>query len=447
MRLPACFIPRSITAQITGIVAVSVPLGIVLLLTALLVFFDGGAHQIPSTAAARIADITLLVKAAESPEDAFRAVAAAQRAGMKVTQVALTDLQAPNEGVQLPLAAKLVAGQLKSDWGIDVIEGARVASGGADQLAIRLGDDSALLFETSAGVNLSHFVVAPAILTLTIVLVFVTLLSVYAVRSIIAPLSSVAAAAHSFGRSPDDTRIVSRSGPREIAQVAEALNDMRTRIRALLDDRTRMLTAISHDLRTPLTRLRLRAERVADEDMREGMLHEIARVTRMLDETLDYLRQDVRSEGASRIDLPSLLQTICAEFADVGHAVSYEGPTRLTIRCRPSALTRAISNVVDNAVKHGSRVTIGLRTSDSGTVEIDVADDGPGIPASLRDRVFDPFFKGDDARNPAKRSGFGLGLSIARDVVRGHGGEIDLLDRTPHGLIVRMSMPTDAHAS
>src|SRR3546814_2600672 len=113
---------------------------------------------------------------------------------------------------------------------------------------------------------------------------------------------------------------------------------MRIRIRALLDDRTRMLAAISHDLRTPLTRLQLRAERIADQELREGMLREIAQVTRMLDFTLNYLREDVRSESASRIDLPSVLQTICAEFADVGHAVSYEGPGRLTWTCRPSVL-------------------------------------------------------------------------------------------------------------
>ena len=337
MRLPPRLIPRSITAQITGIVAVSVPLGIVLVLTSLHVFSDGGS-----------------------------------------------------------------------------------------------------------GHSLWSLVLAPTVLTLAIVLVFVTLLSVYAVRWIIAPLSSVAAAAHSFGRSPDDGRIVSRNGPREIAQVADALDDMRTRIRALLDDRTRMLAAISHDLRTPLTRLQLRAERIADQDLRDGMLHEITRVTRMLDETLDYLREDVRSESRSRIDLPSVLQTICAEFADVGHAVFYEGPAHLTWTCRPGVLTRAISNVVDNAVKHGSVVTVALRARDDVVVEIDVADDGPGIASSLREKVFDPFFKGDDARSSANRSGFGLGLSIARDVVKGHGGEIDLLDRTPRGLIVRMSLPGEA---
>lgn len=443
MRFLARLIPRSITAQITAIVAVSVLLGLVLVVTSLLVFFE---HN-PSDAAARIADVTLLVKAAESPDDAAAIVAAAQRAGMKVTHVALTGLETPTDKAQAPLLARLVAGRLESNRGIEVIEGARFPGGSAGQLAVRAGDYGVLLFDASAGVNLWHFVLAPAVLTLTIVLVFVTLLSAYAVRWIIAPLSSVAAAAHSFGQSPDDNRIVSHSGPREIAQVADALNDMRTRIRALLDDRTRMLAAISHDLRTPLTRLQLRAERVGDQDLRDGMLHEITRVTRMLDETLDYLREDVRSESTSRIDLPSVLQTICAEFADVGHAVSYEGLARLTWTCRPNVLTRAISNVVDNAVKHGSVVTVALRARDDGAVEIDVADDGPGIASSLREKVFDPFFKGDDARTSAKRSGFGLGLSIARDVVKGHGGEIDLLDRTPRGLIVRMSLPGEAHAA
>ncbi|MCT9000160.1 ATP-binding protein [Chelativorans intermedius] len=350
MRLLSRLASLSIATQITGIVAVSVPLGVALVMSGLYFFADGARHN-PSTAAARIA-------------------------------------------------------------------------------------------ETSTG-GLWHLILAPTVLTVSIVLVFVTLLSVYAVRWIIAPLSEVAAAAHSFGRSPDDDRAVSRSGPREIAQVADALDDMRTRIRALIDDRTRMLAAVSHDLRTPLTRLRLRAERIADEQLRESMLNEITRITRMIDETLDYLREDVRSEGMSRIDLPSVLQTICAEFADVGHAVAYQGPARLTWTGRPAALRRAIANVVENAVKHGSAVTVALHSEDDGAVEIEVADDGPGIPAAMREKVFDPFFKGDNARGSAKPSGFGLGLSIARDVVASHGGTIELLDRQPCGLIVRLSLPCE----
>jgi len=202
-----------------------------------------------------------------------------------------------------------------------------------------------------------------------------------------------------------------------------------------------MLAAISHDLRTPLTRLRLRAERLVDPAQREGQLHEIARITHMLDETLNYLRNDVRSEGLSRVDLPSLLQTVCAEFADVGHNVTYVGPPRLTCRCRPNVLVRAISNIVDNATKHGTVVTVSVRLPDGDDVEIDFADNGPGIAPELHERVFDPFFKGDAARSAGARSGFGLGLSIARDVVKSHGGGIELVDRAPHGLIVRVRLP------
>ncbi|WP_163273259.1 ATP-binding protein [Chelativorans alearense] len=441
MRLTERLGLHSFTTQITGIAAISVLLGVALVVASLLVFFE---HN-PSAGAVRIAEVTLLVKAAESPDDAAAIIAAAQRAGVEVTHVALTELETPIDTARLPLLARLLSDQLESNWGIDVIEGARLPGGSIDHLAVGIGNHGALLFETPAGANLWHFVLAPIVLTLTIILVLVTLLSVYAIRWIIAPLSSVAAAAHSFGRSPDDDRIVNQSGPREIAQVADALNDMRTRIRALLDDRTRTLVAISHDLRTPLTRLRLRAERIGEQNLRDGMLHEVTRITHMLDETLAYLREDVRSESMSRVDLPSVLQTICTEFADVGHAVSYEGPARLAWTCWPSILTRAISNVVDNAVKHGSAVTVALRARDDGMVEIDIADDGPGIPASLREKVFDPFFKGDNARSSENRSGFGLGLSIARDVVKGHGGGIDLLDRTPRGLIVRLSLPGEAH--
>jgi len=291
------------------------------------------------------------------------------------------------------------------------------------------------------GLSFWTIVLAPSALIVIVVLLFVALLSIYAVRWITSPLSAVVTAAQSFGRSPEDGGIVRRRGPQEIVQVADALNDMRTRIRALLDDRMRMLAAISHDLRTPLTRLRLRAERLVDPAQREGQLHEIARITHMLDETLNYLRNDVRSEGLSRVDLPSLLQTVCAEFADVGHNVTYVGPPRLTCRCRPNVLVRAISNIVDNATKHGTVVTVSVRLPDGDDVEIDFADNGPGIAPELHERVFDPFFKGDAARSAGARSGFGLGLSIARDVVKSHGGGIELVDRAPHGLIVRVRLP------
>jgi signal transduction histidine kinase len=215
---------------------------------------------------------------------------------------------------------------------------------------------------------------------------------------------------------------------------------MRRRIQNLADDRTRMLAAISHDLRTPLARLQLRAERLPDTSASDGMLRDIAIVNDMLGETLAYLRESGSSEPIYRVDLPSLLQTICAEFTDIGNSVSYEGPGRYTFACRARALTRAITNVIDNGTKYGSSVTVALQSCSPTAVRIEISDDGPGIAPELLDKVFEPFFKADNARQSSARPGFGLGLSIAREIVRGHAGEIELLPHTPHGLTVRVSL-------
>lgn len=434
--------PRSITAQITGIVAISVVVGVVLVMTIILYFVDSNPRYSLASLEARIGIVTGLVKAAGSDDEVAAVLATARDMGIEVRRVALADLELAPRGCCRPVNISVLARRLEANWGIDLLEVVPPPGGNPDQAAVSLDGRDALLFEAAFSFSRWVLLVAPSALTLIIVLLFVVLLSFYALRWIIAPLSAVAAAAQSFGRSPDDDRIVPRSGPQEIIQVADALNDMRTRIRALLDDRTRMLAAISHDLRTPLTRLRLRTERLADRGARDGLLQEITRITHMLDETLNYLRRDGRSEGLSRVDLPSLLQTVCAEFADVGHAVTYEGPAHVTWTCRPNILARALSNVVDNAVKHGSVVTVALRVGER-TAVIDVSDDGPGIPSALRDKVFDPFFKGDAARSAANHSGFGLGLSIARDVVKSHGGAIDLIARAPHGLVVRMLLPAE----
>jgi signal transduction histidine kinase len=203
-----------------------------------------------------------------------------------------------------------------------------------------------------------------------------------------------------------------------------------------------MLTAISHDLRTPLTRLRLRAERVGDKALREGMFGDLVKIERMLNETLDYMREDGKSEPLSLADLPSLLQTICSEFSDVGHSVVYDGPARLTWAVRPKALMRAVTNIVENGIKHAKSVTVALRNELDQGAEIEIADDGPGIPAKLHGEVFEPFFKVDHARSP-NGAGFGLGLSIAQDIVKRHGGEISLRPREPAGLVVRILLPAD----
>jgi signal transduction histidine kinase len=435
--------PRSITTQITGLVAVSVLLGMMLTI-GIVVFLFGATPPKDSPAAvmSRIADVTRLIRAAKSPAEADIVLSAARTSGVRVDRVALSELKSEPRDANSPLQSWPFRSQLHAEPGIDVLQGFRHADGPEQQVVVKLDDGYALIFDATIGTSLWWFFFTPTAMMLMIVLIFVLLISLYAVRWIIAPLAAVAQAALSFGRSPQDNQIIRRAGPREITQVADALNEMRSRIRALLDDRTRMLAAISHDLRTPFTRLRLRAERVAEQDLREGMLGDITKVSRMLDETLDYLREEGKSEAMSRLDLPSLLQTICSEFADVGHHVSYVGPPRCAWSGRPRALTRAVTNIVENGIKHGNKVTVSLRPGTQKGIEIEVSDDGPGIPETFRHKVFEPFFKGDSARRQ-DGDGFGLGLSIAQDIVKRHGGTIDLLARDPVGLSVLIVLPAE----
>jgi signal transduction histidine kinase len=271
-------------------------------------------------------------------------------------------------------------------------------------------------------------------------------ISVYAIRWVTKPLSEVAEAARSFGRSSTGDRVLKLDGPREIAQVAQALNEMRKRVRSLVDERTRLLAAISHDLRTPLTRLRLRSERVTDVAERRNMLNDIATIDAMIGETLAYLRDGGSAEAVVLVDLPSLIQTICGQFNDVGHAVRYFGPGRFAFACRAHALTRAVTNVIENAVKHGSSVAVTLKASVPTVAHVEISDDGPGISPDLLEKVFEPFFKADDARSPSGARGFGLGLSIAREIVERHDGSITLMNTVPTGLTVRILLRRDEEA-
>jgi signal transduction histidine kinase len=438
-------VPRTITGQITGLVIVAVLLGVGLASTVLFYFFyngQGGANA-EILAAVRAARIAAIVKKAEdsrSLAELAQMLDTTRSASVVVERVPIARLAStPSSVAHDSDFVRSIKARLEETWGIVPL--ARTpATDQNDSIVIKIGDDSALVFEASSRVPLHNLVLIQTTCALAIVTFIILFLSLYAVRRITAPLSSIASAARSFGHFPAKGGVLSEDGPFEIAQVAEALNDMNKRVRSLVDERTHMLQAISHDLRTPLTRLRLRVERVNDASMRENMLQDNAIVSDMLGETLAFLREGYRSEVAQLVDVPSLLQTICAQFTDVGHQVSYLGPTRFAFACRAQALTRAVTNIVDNGTKHGAAVTVVLQVRNDGLVQIEVSDDGPGIPPPLREKVFEPFFKADTTRRSAGRGGFGLGLSIARDIVRRHGGEIELLDHAPQGLTVRISV-------
>jgi signal transduction histidine kinase len=275
--------------------------------------------------------------------------------------------------------------------------------------------------------------------TLLFAIVSLTLLGLWAARALTAPLSAFAKAAEDFSLNGAAAPLPER-GPEEIRSVAKALNRMRERITTLIDDRTKMLAAISHDLRTPITRMRLRSEFIEDEVHRGRMMSDLDQMRSMLESVLSFLRNDRKLEPMTLTDIATTLQLVADQFADVGHKVTYEGPEHAMATVRPDDLTRSVTNLVENSVRFGAIATIRL-ISPSDTITIEVEDDGPGISDARKEVMLEPFVRGDDARNMDEATGFGLGLSIARAIVLAHGGELSLHDRKPNGLIVRIQLP------
>jgi signal transduction histidine kinase len=218
-----------------------------------------------------------------------------------------------------------------------------------------------------------------------------------------------------------------------------AFNRMQERLRRFNDDRTRMIAAMSHDLRTPLTRLRLRSELVDSPVHQNKMQAEIDFMSQLIDSILTFARDDTKREPRTMVDLSALVETICEGASDAGDPVTFSGPRDVTISCRPAALRRAISNLVENAVKYGKKAAVTL-TCAPGRAVITVEDEGPGIPRSERERVFEPFYRLETSRN-LDTGGVGLGLSVTRSIIWEQGGEISLGDRKGGGLSVRVELP------
>ncbi|WP_374378903.1 sensor histidine kinase [Dongia sp.] len=270
----------------------------------------------------------------------------------------------------------------------------------------------------------------------------IIVISYLAARGITATLGRLAAAADALGANMS-TQLPPEAGPRETRGLTRAFARMQERLLRFVEDRTRVLAAISHDLRTPLSRLKLRAERLPSGPERTRMLADLDLMERMLGATLAFARDDVAGEARQKLDLAALIATVCDEAADAGADITYTGPDHLTIDGAPMALTRAIGNVVDNAVKHGGSARVSLECQSSGIVIL-VSDQGPGIPEAMRERVFEPFFRLDPARASdvhGPGGGVGLGLAIARQILRAHGGDVTLDQAPSGGLRVRLTLP------
>jgi len=200
-----------------------------------------------------------------------------------------------------------------------------------------------------------------------------------------------------------------------------------------------MMAAMSHDLRTPLTRLRMRIEMAEGLEDLQKMLDEVDMMTGMVESILSFARDDAKQEARSLVDLGALVEGICEDASDAGDNATFSGPRGVTISFRPTAMRRAISNLVDNAVKYGGKAAVTL-VPETERVVILVEDEGPGIPRSEREKVFEPFHRIGSARDPST-GGVGLGLSVIRSIIWEHGGEISLGSRKGGDLAVRVELP------
>jgi signal transduction histidine kinase len=279
----------------------------------------------------------------------------------------------------------------------------------------------------------------PWIILLSVAIALILGLSTIIARKTLRPLERLAESARSFGRTRKVVPI-DRAGLHEFEVIAEAMNEMQDSIKSFIDERTRMLAALSHDLRTSLTSLLLDAEGVAGGDNKERLIAGMEDMERVISATLAFAGDDLKGESAHMIDLAALLISLCDDFSDHGYSTSYSGADHLFALCQPVGIKRAMTNLIDNAVKYGGCARVHLSLAPEGAL-ISIADDGPGIPADKADLVFKPFGRLDHARNRGS-GGVGLGLTIARDIVQSHGGEIRLaIPPQGKGLEVQVSLP------
>ena len=257
-------------------------------------------------------------------------------------------------------------------------------------------------------------------------------------RRIAKPMRHLAAAAGRLGRGEavDD---LSEAGPAETRETVRAFNLMRGRLDRYVRDRTAMLAAVSHDLKTPITSLRLHAEFVEDAETRGKILAALDEMQRMTEDALAFIREDMQREETRTVDLHALLDSVAADLAELGHDITVADTGRVLVACRATALRRAFRNLLENAAVHGGRAHARIE-QDKGGVRIVVEDEGPGIPAADLERVFEPFVRLEASRS-RETGGSGLGLAIARDIVRGHGGDILLENRADGGLRATVALP------
>lgn len=257
-------------------------------------------------------------------------------------------------------------------------------------------------------------------------------------RRLASPLASFARAAERLGRDPRAPPLEVRGGSSEIIVAARAFNDMQQRLRRYVEDRTAMVGAIAHDLRTPLTRLRFRIES-APEELRAKMSSDLDEMEAMISATLSFVRDANQDGHRTRLELSSLLESLVDEMSETGKPACIERADKVVIEGDPISLKRMFANLIENAIKYGAVARVRLCVEGASAV-VEIDDDGPGVPESELERVFDPFYRREPSRS-RETGGIGLGLAVVRTVARAHGGDAELQNRPQGGLTARVRLP------
>jgi signal transduction histidine kinase len=275
-------------------------------------------------------------------------------------------------------------------------------------------------------------------LSLAVAALVLSLLAVWGARRVGRPLQRLTESAERIGRG-ETVPPLPEEGADDIRRTAVAFNLMQSRLRVFVEDRTRMIADISHDLRTPVTLLRLQTEFVSDVETRDKMIATLDEMQSMMEATLAFTREESRTEPARIVDMDALVESVCDDLFSLGRDVTFADGERIPWCCRPDSLRRALRNVIENAVRYGERARVRLEISARGLLIL-IEDDGPGVAEADMERVFSPFVRLENSRN-RETGGGGLGLAIARGILRAHGGDISLSNRPSGGLLATLLLP------
>lgn len=451
------FLPRSLFGRIVLILAGGL-LTVQMITTAIAIsdrnalVFRSGATQ----AATRIGDVVRTMTAASTAERS-RIMQAISNDTLKVTygKPAGSDAASGEDSELMNAARDALALALQPGIGFKVIDAHPVYLNADSWYAREFGERPGVrMFSTvllNDGVWITVDSIEPARATHWIVRLFrnlaivdgvMVILCFFAVRLVTRPLSVLASAAEDLGRNIDRPPLPEH-GANELVRASRALNVMQDRLKRYVDTRVKVLAAMSHDLKTPITRMRLRAEMLDDAHIKAKFVKDLDELQQLVGSTLDYMRGLAEGgEAMQPIDVSALISSLKEDAEEAGHTVTITGDARMPVMGRAQALKRCLQNLIDNALAYGRRADITLR-DEGGALDIAITDDGPGIPEGDIERVFEPFYRVEGSRN-RNTGGSGLGLSIARNIAQSHGGSVRLRNLARGGLEATLRIPRGA---